>query len=76
MNIPWFESDVPIIRCQEAFSLFICAEFAPDAATAQAYTEAAEAAVKKRMNLEVKAKQRVNVRRQPRSGDGGGWGWY
>jgi hypothetical protein len=76
-NIPWFESDVPIIRCQEAFSLLICAELAPDADTAKAYTEEAEVAIAERMNLEVKAKQRVNVRRQARSGRGfGRTSWY
>jgi uncharacterized protein (UPF0254 family) len=76
-NIPWFESDVPIVRCLEPFSLLICAEFAPDADTAAAYTAEAEIAIAALMNREVKAKQRVNVRRQARSGRGfGRTSWY
>ncbi len=74
--VPWFQQQVFLVRCLEPFSLLICAEFAPDAPTAELYTTAAEGAMKKRMNLEIKARQRVNVRRQGRSGDGSGMGWY
>lgn len=74
---PWFQQPVPIVRCLEPFSLYICAEFAPDAPTAQAYTAEAEVAAALLVNREIKAKQRVNVRRQPRSGRGSGrTSWY
>lgn len=66
----WYNQPVPILRCLDAFSLFVCAEFAPDAQTAEAYLEEAKLAVNRMFNREVKANQRVNIRRQPRSGRG------
>jgi hypothetical protein len=44
-----------------------------DAAAAQSLCEDAARRI---VNRETKSKQRVNVRRQGRSGWGGGCGWY
>ena len=70
----WFQQTVPIPRCQDAFSLYICSEFLPGAG----YKEMAEEKARLICNREVSMKQRGNVRRQSRSGrleGGGGCGW-
>ena len=78
-GVRWFQQPVPIVRCQEPFSLYIAAEFENargDKAAAKEFGDEAESATKALMNREVRSKQRVNVRRQPRGGYGGnGWGW-
>jgi len=71
----WFQQLCPIIRSQNAFSLFICAEADPDNATS--WLEKAVAAVRLMVNRESSMKQRGNVRRQSRSGRmEGGMGGY
>jgi hypothetical protein len=80
-NTPWYLQPVPIVRCEDALSLFICAEVArarPDLGLD--YLElTAEAEQKARLiyNRDTRAIQRVNMTRQPRSGRSGsrmGWG--
>ena len=70
-NVQWFQQPVPIQRCQDAFSLYICSEFRP----ADGWLEKAEVAARLLCNREVSMKARGNVRRQSRSGRlEGGWG--
>ena len=70
-NVQWFQQPVPIQRCQDAFSLYICSEFRPGAG----WQEQAESAARLLCNREVSMKARGNVRRQSRSGRlEGGWG--
>jgi hypothetical protein len=77
-STPWYLQEVPIARCQDPLSLFICAEVArarPDLGLG--YEELkleAESKAKLIFNRDVAANQRVNVRRQPRSGRGMGGG--
>lgn len=74
----WFEQPVPILRCMDAFAYYICAEVleAREDVAENPFIAKAESAATKVMNRDVRAKQRVNVRRIPRSGrtNGGGWG--
>lgn len=66
----WFEQPVPIPRCQDALSLYLCAEVAEAREEMdQAYwIGKAEAAAISLCNRDVKPKQRVSNRRQSRSG--------
>lgn len=73
-TVQWFQQPVPIQRCQDALSLYICSEFRPGAG----WQEQAEGAARLLCNREVSMKARGNVRRQSRSGrleGGGGYGW-
>lgn len=82
-NTQWFEISVPLVRCQNAFSLFICAEIAAarDDMDPGIWKTKAENAAKEMINREVSMKARGNIRRQSRSGrleagrgmDGYGW---
>ena len=76
---PWFTQPVPIVRIADSLSWFIIAELAGakgDIDMEAAQTEKAQAALLRVFNLDVKADQRVNIRRQPRSGRGFGRSWY
>ena len=79
-EIQWFDQPVPILLCSDALAWFVVAECLSgraDPALTSAANEAGEREARKIVNRDVRAKQRVNVRRQPRSGgDGGGCGWY
>lgn len=73
-NVQWFQQLVPLQRCQDAFSLYICSEFRPGGG----WLEKAESAARLLCNREVSMKARGNVRRLSRSGRlEGGWpcGW-
>ncbi len=73
-TVQWFQQPVPIPRCQDAFSLYICSEFQPSGG----WREKAESAARLLCNRDVSMKQRGNIRRQSRSGrlEGGGYyGW-
>lgn len=71
-STPWFGTAVPIVRCQDALSWFICAEFASARSDlgvdAEKMWEKGESAAKLIMNRDAKMKQRGNVRRLSRSG--------
>ena len=75
----WYDQTVPIVRAQDSLSLFVCAEIAgsrPDLELdTAAFTKAAEDAAILIYNRDVRQKQRVNVRRQSRSGRLEG-AWY
>lgn len=78
----WYAQPVPMMRCQDAFSLFVCAEVmiakGTDAAMilAGVFNSQAERAADLMMNRDIRQKDRANVRRQPRSGRSHqGWGW-
>lgn len=74
---PWFQQPVPIVRISDGLSWLICAEIASARGDdAQDFTDKGESALSKVFNLDVKADQRVNVRRQPRSGRSFGRNWY
>lgn len=77
--LQWYEQTVPIVRAQDSLSLFVCAEIAasrPDLEMdTAAFTQAAENAARLIYNRDVRQKQRVNVRRQSRSGRLEG-AWY
>ncbi len=73
----WFQKRVPIPRCQDALSLYICAEIRSDVES-EGWLEKAESAARLLCNRDVAMKQRGNIRRQSRSGrlERGGWcGW-
>lgn len=79
---PWYMQQVPIARCSDTLSLYFCAEVARarpdlelDPIEFMAEADAAAALV---FNRDVRAKQRVNVRRRSRSGrlEGGGLDQY
>ena len=79
IRVHWFEQPVPIMRCSDGFSWFICAEFAE----AQGKPEIADRFMQKGkdafgriFNLDAAADQRVNIRRRPHSGRGGGRSYY
>ena len=77
---PWYLSEVPIARCQEPLSLYICAEVArarPDLELdpTELQTEA-ESTAKLIINRDIRMKQRVNARRQSRSGRLEGGNYY
>ncbi len=80
-NLPWYEQTVPIVRALDSLSQYVCAEIArsrPDLELdTVAFTQGAEAAAVLIYNRDVRQKQRVNVRRQSRSGrlEGGGQGY-
>lgn len=72
---PWFQRPVPIVRIADGLAWFIVAELAAARSNADlelACTAKGEAALLRVFNLDVKADQRVNVRRQARSGRGFG----
>lgn len=76
---PWFEQPVPIVRIADGLSWLIIAELA----SARGDSEKEEACMAKGQkgllqvfNLDVKADQRVNIRRQPRTGRGYGGNYY
>ncbi|MDE2099614.1 MAG: hypothetical protein KGL39_20345 [Patescibacteria group bacterium] len=76
---PWWQQQVPIVRISDGLSWMICAEVARargDATAAQEFTDRGEAGLVRVFNLDVKADQRVNVRRRPRSGRGFAGPWY
>ena len=63
----WFASTVPLIRCSDPFSLFLCAEFASSRgqdALAQRFEDRAITAACKLTNRDVRADERVDIRRQ------------
>lgn len=67
---PWFQQPVPIMRCLDSLSFYVCAEVFEARGTEDAnpFMAKAEAAAKLIMNRDVSLNQRVNVRRRPRSG--------
>ena len=78
-GVPWFQQPVPIVRIADGLSWLICAELASargDTDKEASWTEKGEAGLLKVFNLDVKADQRVNIRRQPRSGRGWGRNYY
>lgn len=87
----WFQQSVPIMRCSDPLSWWVCAEFAAARASdgsigaqmlsvaAQCKAEAVEA-TKRWVNQEIQKNQRLDVRRIPygsssRGGGYGGWGY-
>lgn len=78
-SVPWFQQPVPIARCTNPLSWYICAELAvakQDEAMETTLIAKAESSLDEIFNLDVRADQRVNVRRQPRTGRGYGRTWY
>ena len=76
---PWFTQPVPIVRIADGLSWIIVAELAAakgDAEKEAACIEKAQRGLLQVFNLDVKADQRVNIRRQPRSGRGFGRSQY
>lgn len=70
---PWFVQPVPVMRCAESFSWYICAELvAARGGNSTAFIENGLAGLDRVFNLDVIADQRVNIRRRPRSGRGRG----
>lgn len=69
-KVPWYGTQVPVMRCQDPLSMFICAEIAEtrDDLDAEKWRAKAEAASNLFMNRDVKMKQRGNIRRASRSG--------
>jgi hypothetical protein len=66
----WYDVTVPIVFARDSLAWFICAEFVGtrgDMTTAELFLANAEKAAGFIMNRDIKMKQRVNVRRQPRS---------
>jgi len=75
----WIQQPVPIARVADGLSWFICAELAladKDYDVAAACKEQGESELMRVFNLDVRADQRVNIRRQPRTGRGFGRSWY
>ncbi len=78
----WFTLPVPIMRASDSLSWFLCAEVCSargDAASVEQssrFTELGKETLDHIFNLDVKADQRVNIRRKPRSGRGFGRDWY
>ena len=68
-NLHWYELPVPIFDCRDALSNFIAAEYAEPRSdlNAAAFRQKAEDAAGLIMNRDIRMKQRVNVRRIPRS---------
>jgi hypothetical protein len=67
---PWYDQPIPIMRCVEPLANYVAylvAQARGDAQAANFKTEA-EAGANQVFNRDVQAKQRVNVRRRPRSG--------
>ena len=78
-TVPWFQQPVPIVRIADAFSCFVCAEVTAargDLALATVFLEEGKAGLGRVFNLDVRADERVNIRRRPRSGRGYGRSWY
>ena len=74
---PWFQQPVPIMRCLDPLSYYICFEVlqSRESPLADAFLEKAQNAAKLIMNRDISTKQRVDVRRRPRSGRGSGSGY-
>lgn len=84
-QVQWFQGPVPIVHCSEALSNYWCAELAEArqdlGMDPKPFREKGEAAAKRLMNRDQALRQRVNIRRQSRSGRlegcnsgyGGGW---
>jgi len=74
----WYQLQVPIMDCQQAFANYIAAEFVGPRADAdyQRFISMGEAEADKILNRDIQAKQRTNSRRQPFSvtQNSGGWG--
>lgn len=76
---PWFQQSVPIVRIADGLSWFVVAELMAargNPELEEGCTQKGEAALLRVFNLDVKADQRVNIRRQARSGRGFGRSWY
>ena len=76
-SVPWFQQPVPIMRCMDSLSYFICSEVLEARADIEEnpFIDKATAAAKLIMNRDVATMQRVNIRRRPRSGRGEGSGY-
>jgi hypothetical protein len=74
-QLPWFQQPMPIVQVADGFSWFICAELggARGDDPAKCLLKG-EDALSRIFNLDVRADQRVNVRRRSRSGRGYGGG--
>ena len=78
-RVHWFEQPVPIMRCSDGFSWFICAEFAEaqgKVEVADRFLQRGKDAFGRIFNLDAAADQRVNIRRRPHSGRGNGRSYY
>ena len=77
-TVQWFDQSIPIVHGSDALAWFLVGEFIAkdNPETAAMAFDQGEAAVRKIINRDNRARQRVNVRRQPRRGYGGGCGWY
>jgi hypothetical protein len=76
---PWFVQPVPIMRCSDGFSWFICAEFAEaqgKVEVADRFLQRGKDAFGRIFNLDAAADQRVNIRRRPHSARGNGRSYY
>lgn len=78
VTLRWYQQPVPIMMASDALAWMICAELenarkGGDGTAAKAYCEKAEAATDRIFNRDVRADQRVNIRRRPRSGRVSGW---
>lgn len=63
----WFQGTVPLLRCTEPLSLFLCAEFASSRqqeTLAQVFEARAITAASKLTNRDVRADERVDIRRR------------
>ena len=69
-NVPWYQQTLPLTRGADALAWYICAE--TEAARkndwAAQFRELGEDAARRIFNRDVRANQRVNLRRQSRSG--------
>jgi hypothetical protein len=75
-EVQWYNQPIPIMRCLDPLADYLCYEIAGARGdqNAEAFKSKAEEETKQVFNRDVQAKQRVNVRRQPRSGRShGGW---
>lgn len=79
-TLPWWQQQVPIVRIADGLSWMLCAEMALMKGQMDLHddlTKRGEGGLLRVFNLDVKADQRVNVRRRPRSGRGfGRSNWY
>lgn len=82
-STPWFGTAVPVMRCQDSLSMFICSEIANtrDDMDADKWRQKAEDTARLFMNRDQRMKQRGNTRRLSRSGrlestSGSGYGGY
>jgi hypothetical protein len=75
-NVQWFQQPVPLMRCLDPFSYYICAEVADarEGMDGDAFRAKAENSARLMMNRDIGLKQRTNVRRQSRSGRLEGYG--